>query len=209
MAAPLPSLIRLALLFASPAFLAYAREPVLGGPCEGCDAVFVGRPTNLTTEARIAPESEPGAPMIIDGAVTTADGRAAAGIIIYAYQTDRNGIYPRSESSDREAKRHGRLRAWAITDARGHFRFRTIRPGSYPGQSIPAHVHLHVIEPGKGTYYIDDLQFDDDPFLSPNLRRRLSDRGGSGIARPSIKADGIWHVRRDIVLGKNLPNYPR
>ena len=208
MAAQLPPLIRLALLLASPAYLAFAREPVLGGPCDGCEIVFVGLPAQPPTEAQIAPPGEPGAPMLISGRVTTPDGRAAAGIIIYAYQTDRAGIYPRSDDLPREARRHGRLRAWAISDAAGQYRFRTIRPGSYPNLRIAAHVHLHVIEPGKGTYYIDDLHFADDPLLTPADRQRLPNRGGSGVALPEQDPQGAWHARRDIVLGLNIPDYP-
>lgn len=208
MATTLHSLIRAVLMLMWCAGFAAAREPLLGGPCEGCELVFVGMPAQPSTDAQIAPTGEPGAPLLIAGRVTTPDGRAAVGVIIYAYQTDHTGIYPRSDDMPREARRHGRLRAWATTDANGHYQFRTIRPGSYPNQRIPAHVHLHVIEPGKGTYYIDDLHFADDPFLTPADRRRLTNRGGSGVALPEQDPQGVWQARRDIVLGLNIPGYP-
>jgi len=179
-----------------------AQEPVIGGPCEGCELVFVGRPGAPASTARIAPEGEPGQPLVLEGTVRTLAGQPAPGTVVYAYHTDAKGLYPRG------ATRHGSLRGWAVAGPRGEFTFRTIRPGAYPGRRIPQHVHFHVIEPGRGTYYIDDLVFDDDPILTAEQRGRLvRERGGSGLGRPVKGADGVWHVRRDIVLGKNVPAY--
>lgn len=179
-----------------------AREPIIGGPCDGCEIVFEGMPEALGSQARIAPAREPGEPLVIEGTVRTARGAPADGIIVYAYHTDASGVYPRS------ATRHGRLRGWARTDASGHYRFATIRPGAYPGRDIPRHVHMHVIEPGRGAYYIDDVVFEDDPLLTPAYRERMRrGRGGQGITRPEKDGAGLWHVRRDILLGSNIPGY--
>jgi protocatechuate 3,4-dioxygenase beta subunit len=167
-------------------------------------------PGDLAAEARIAPEGEPGEPLVIDGFVRRADGSPAPGVVVYAYQTDASGIYPRATAPVGAAARlHGRLRSWAKSDAEGRFRFRTVRPGGYPSTTIPQHVHLHVLEPGRCTYYIDDLLFDDDPRLTATERRRLEGRGGSGIAEPRRDADGTWRARRDIVLGESVPGYER
>ena len=69
---------------------------------------------------------------------------------------------------------------------------------------------MHVIEPGCCTYYIDSIQFDDDPRLTPEERARADEgRGGSGILTPVRDADGAWAVRRDIRLGAGVPGYPR
>jgi len=100
------------------------------------------------------------------------------------------------------------LRGWVRTDAQGRYRFDTVRPGAYPMRSDPQHVHLHVVEPARGTYYIDDLVFDDDPRLTAAQRERQGGRGGSGIAHPVRNADGVWQVRRDITLGAGIPAYP-
>ncbi len=176
--------------------LAAVREPVIGGPCQGCEWVFDDQPAKLSSQARIAPASEPGVPLVIEG-VVTARGAPTAGIIVYAYHTDVTGLYPRARNQ------HGRLRGWAVTDAQGRYRFDTIRPGAYPQLNTPEHVHMHVIEPGRGTYYIDDLRFTDDP-LNPPDKRRTSHRGGDGLATPE-KRDGTWFARRDIQLGMNIP----
>ena len=175
--------------------LAARREPTIGGPCEGCDWVFDGQPAKLASRARIAPVAEAGAPMVIEGVVSSARGLPARGVVVYAYHTNQAGLYPPA------GNRHGRLRGWAITDAQGHYRFDTIRPGAYPGRNVAEHVHMHVIEPGVGTYYIDNLEFEDDPL---NPRRRGAERGGNGLMLPQ-RRDGVWQARRDIVLGRNIP----
>lgn len=179
-----------------------ALEPVVGGPCEGCELVFEGLPPHPTTRSRIAPPNEPGQPLCIEGVVRRSDGTPAPGIIVYAYHTDSSGIYPRSST------RHGRLRGWARTDSAGFYRFETIRPGAYPHSNNPQHVHMHVIEPGRATYWIDEILFADDPLLTPELQKRAREnRGGDGLCRPSRDKDGIWHIMRDIVLGLNVPGY--
>jgi protocatechuate 3,4-dioxygenase beta subunit len=182
--------------------LASAREPVIGGPCEGCEYVFEGMPAELHRDARIASAGEPGEALTIQGVVTDADGAPAAGVVVYAYQTNAKGIYPRA------ANAHGSLRGWARTDTEGRYRFDTIRPAAYPNSTIPQHVHMHVIEPGRGTYYIDDVLFDDDPLLTPQRRRQmLHGRGGNGVSQPVKDAAGVWQLRRDIRLGASIPGY--
>lgn len=185
-------------------------EPIIGGPCEGCEAVFQGLPVELLSAARIAPEGEPGEPMRIEGTVSDRSGRPVAGVIVYAYQTDAAGVYPPEKRfAGQAAFRHGRLRAWARTDESGRYRFETIRPASYPGRTIPAHVHMHVIEPGCCTYYIDSIKFVDDPLLTQEERASEEGRGGSGLVDPTVDAEGAWNVRRDIHLGRGVPGYPR
>jgi protocatechuate 3,4-dioxygenase beta subunit len=174
-----------------------AREQILGGPCEGCEWVFDGQPAKLASRARIAPRAEAGAPMVIEGVVTTSRGAPAPGIIVYAYHTNEGGLYPPAHN------RHGRLRGWVLTDAQGRYRFDSIRPGAYPERNVAEHVHMHVIEPGVGTYYIDNLEFEDDPL---NARRAGAERGGKGLMLP-LRRDGVWLARRDIVLGRNIPGY--
>lgn len=181
------------------------REPVIGGPCDGCESVFEGLPYgSLDSSGRIAPSDERGEAMRIRGVVRDQQKRPVAGVIVYAYQTDASGIYPPSTT------RHGRLRGWVRSDAEGRYQFDTIRPGGYPNTTIPQHVHLHVIEPGRATYYIDEMVFSDDPRLTPEQRRQLvTGRGGPGLVTPVRDPAGVWNVTRDIVLGQNVPNYPR
>lgn len=180
------------------------REPVVGGPCEGCDNVFLGMPAELSSNARIALEDEPGEPLILDGTVRDVDGEPVAGVIVYAYHTDNRGIYPPGDTH------HGRLRGWVETDAEGRYRFDTIRPGGYPESRAPQHIHMHVVEPGRCTYFINDIHFADDERLTDAIQRR-SERGrsGSGLVTPVRTGDGPWKATRDIDLGENVPGYDR
>ncbi|MBL8517926.1 MAG: hypothetical protein JNM76_13270 [Betaproteobacteria bacterium] len=186
---------------------ALATERILG-PCEGCAAVFQGRPVTLASQGRIAPQGAPGDAMRVDGVVRDAMGKPVAGIIVYAYQTDHTGIYPRpTDSAGRESARHGTYRGFVVTDAEGRYRFDTIRPAGYPGTEIPEHIHMHVLEPGRCTTYLDDIVFEDDPRLTPRQRAgHVRGRGGPGIAQP-VKEAGVWKVKRDIVLGQGIANY--
>ena len=186
------------------------REPIVGLPCEGCEAVFEGLPRELESQGRIASASAPGEALRIVGTVTDSEGNPASGVIVYAYQTDAEGIYPgRRDSDSAGVSMHGSLRAWVITDANGQYAFDTIRPGSYPNTQIPAHIHMHVIEVGQCTYYVDDILFEDDPLLTPERAKRMSrGRGGSGVVKP-VRAENEegWIVTRDIVLGAGVPGY--
>lgn len=185
-----------------------AAIPIVGLPCEDCEVALVGLPAEPPTVARLTAPDEPGEPLQLSGIVRDATGRARADVIVYAHQTDRRGIYPEDGvSGPAEVRRHGRLRGWAHTDAAGRYAFETIRPGGYPDSGLPQHIHLNVIEPGCATYYIDDVMFDDDPRLTPALRRKLDQgRGGHGIVTP-VRTDGVWRAQRDIVLGARIPGY--
>lgn len=181
--------------------------PVVGLPCEGCEAVFVGMPDELSWRARIAPEDEPGEPMVVRGVAYDTDGDPAPGVILYAYHTDASGEYPPDDRYTGWARRHGELRGWARTDEQGRYRFDTIRPASYPNQRTPAHVHMHVIEPDCCTYYISSIHFTDDPLLSAEDRARADEgRGGPGLVEPR-REDGVWVAERDIYLGRGVSGY--
>ena len=182
--------------------------PRVGGYCEGCEAIYEGMPAQLNWETRIAPATEPGEPLEASGVIYQFDGKTPApGVILYAYQTDTKGLYPRAPDATGEARRHGRLRGWIKTNARGEYKFLTIKPASYPNRNIPAHIHLILKEPDKNEYYIDDVEFDDDPWLTTQERARRRKGGGSGIVRLTKNSEGVWQARRDIILGLNVTNY--
>jgi protocatechuate 3,4-dioxygenase beta subunit len=184
------------------------RERIVGLPCEGCEAVFEGMPEQLNSRARIGQPDEQGEPMWVTGKVTDTQGKPAAGVVVYAYQTNSKGVYPTSNNNlGQAANRHGKLRGWVLTDAEGRYTFDTIRPAGYPDTDLPAHIHMHIIERSRCTYYIDDILFSDDPRLTPESIRRLPlGRGGNGIGQPLL-SDGVWYITRDVVLGENVPGY--
>lgn len=193
-------------VFAAPAL---AVEPVVGGPCEGCEAIFDLRGPAPVGTARLAPDGAAGQPMLLRGVVRGRDGLAVGGVIVYGYQTNAAGIYePDEKAPSRAGRRHGRYRGWVQTDAEGRFELRTVRPGGYPASDLPAHIHLHVLEPGCATYYLEDVTFTDDARLTEAQRRAVANgRGGSGVTTPQRIA-GVWHVQRHIRLGQGIEGYP-
>jgi protocatechuate 3,4-dioxygenase beta subunit len=180
---------------------------IVGGPCEGCEAIFeYGK--QILTSIDTLPDFEINEPKLrLTGTVFEKDGKTPAdNVILYIYQTDRNGIYATKGNEKGWAKRHGYIRGWIKTDNTGKYTFYTFRPAAYPNGIEPEHMHITVKEPNKNEYYIDEFVFDDDPMLTQKERNELDNRGGSGIVQPILE-DGILNVKRDIILGLNIPNY--
>lgn len=180
----------------------------LGGPCDSCEAIDDGQPAALDATAVLAGTAEPGERLVVEGRILhRAGAMPAAGVVLYLWQTDAAGHYRTIPGQRGAAARHGALRGWLRTGSDGRYRIETIRPASYPGQTMPAHIHAVVREPGRPYYYIDDFVFDDDPLLTAAGRRHAEGRGGSGILSLQHE-DGRWHGRRDIRLGLRIPGYP-
>nr|WP_276591831.1 hypothetical protein [Sphingomicrobium nitratireducens] len=149
----------------------------------------------------MAPAGEPGETLVIEGTVFDPSGtRPVPGVVIYAYQTDAEGLYSRGTDENEWSRRHGLLRGWVRTDEQGRYRFETIKPAPYPDQSFPAHVHLTVLEPGKPPYWIDDIVFAGEAFVDQAYSAARENRGGDGIVSLSRTEDGRLLAERDIVL---------
>ena len=181
---------------------------VVGGGCDGCEAIYEGMPNSLSRETTIADSKEPGERLEISGTVYQADGKTPARyVILYVYQTDAKGHYSPAPGATGLARRIARLRGWMKTDERGQFKLHSVKPSPYPGRNIPAHIHPIIKELDKNEYYIDEIRFDDDPLLTKEERAKEEKRGGSGIIKLTKNQNGVWIGRRDIVLGLNIPNY--
>lgn len=180
----------------------------VGGACEGCEALFEYGDKPLKSIDTITGFEQANNKLNISGTVYHKDSKTpAANIIIYVYHTDQNGRYPKRPQSSGWEARHGYLRGWVKTDAKGQYSFYTFRPASYPNTTIEQHIHMTVKEPDKTAYYIDDITFSDDPFLSNRTKNKSKPRGGKGLITLQNQA-GILSGKRDIVLGSNIPDYP-
>jgi protocatechuate 3,4-dioxygenase beta subunit len=183
-------------------------DPALN-QCElSCNGPYEGMPSTITSRSRIAPESEPGEPLRISGRVVDSGGRPMAGVIIYAYHTNRLGIYPPpvpARSQDSEAQ--GQLRGWVRTDSNGRYTFETIRPGSYPHSTNPQHVHMHIIEPGCETHFLKDTQFSDDPMQGKLTAAERTRNVRFATIETPIKTASGWEVTRNIQISENVENY--
>jgi len=169
--------------------------------CEGCEAIYEHSFEDLSWHTTIPPDDEPGAPMVISGTVYQPDGETPApNVIVYAYHTNAQGVYPTRGDETGWARRHGYLRGWMKTDADGRYRFETIRPASYPNRDAPAHVHLIVKEPDRREYWIESIKFEGDPYLNHDQSASSDPRGGPGIIELTRDEHGVWRGVRDIVL---------
>jgi protocatechuate 3,4-dioxygenase beta subunit len=86
--------------------------------------------------------------------------------VIFAYQTDREGLYNRPGTPAHA----WRLKGWVQTAADGTFEFTTIRPGAYPQNKIPQHIHLQIFLADGRRFWADELRFADDPLLPAHER---------------------------------------
>jgi Dioxygenase len=104
-------------------------------------------------------------------------------------------------SGEPGAARPPRLRGWARTDAEGRYEFRTIRPARYPGDGPPAHVHFYLTGPGYPRQEAEELQFEGDPKVTPDMAERSRRAGRFGGVRPLTRGtDGVWHCTFDMRL---------
>ncbi|WP_291129312.1 intradiol ring-cleavage dioxygenase [Flavobacterium sp. UBA7682] len=182
------------------------KELIIGGGCDGCEIMYEGMPKDLKAIDTSDGWQEKGQKLVIEGTVFKPDGKTKApNVIIYYWQTDTAGLYSKTKE---ENTIHGHLRGWLQSDANGNYKIYTVRPASYPNSSIPAHIHFAIKEPKLNEYYIEDLLFEDDPHLTKVERQKLEQRGGNGIAKTST-VNNVQYARRDIILGKNIPDYPK
>ncbi len=184
----------------------HATRPV-GGGCEGCEGIFEygNKRLNPVDTLPLFEENEP--KLKIAGTIFEKDGKIPVGdVILYIYHTNRKGIYETKGGEKGWARRHGHIRGRIKTDDNGQYAFYTFRPAAYPDGTEHEHIHLTVKEPDKNEYYLDDYVFDDDPLLTTEVRRRFRNRGGSGVTIPVLE-NGMVTIRRDIVLGMNIPDY--
>ena len=157
-----------------------------------------------------------GPKLLLTGQVLQADGKTPApDVVIYYYQTNTEGRYlhkpdePRTMPPNKIGQTHGYIRGRVKTDRNGRYWIYTVRPGTYPSRSEPAHVHATVKEPNAvKEYYIDDFVFDDDVLLTSSKRRKMENRGGSGVLR-MVRKDRLLIGERNIILGLNIPDYPK
>ena len=125
------------------------------------------RPVVISASSgQVTPPDEPGQSLHVSGVVVSQDGTPIRGASLYVYQTDREGYYGVKPASD---NRNPRLKLFLRSDAQGRWSFDTIKPGSYPNASIPAHLHFEVSAAGRSPR-IFEIVFEGDPFVTDRMR---------------------------------------
>jgi len=141
----------------------------------------------------IVTPAEPGPRLVLKGTVLDHGGKPTAGALVYVYQTSAKGWYS-DEAAHVAApagdEHHARLFGYVLCDPQGRFEVRTIRPAGYPESTLPAHIHVEI-GPGNddSRKAITEVQFADDPRLTPEVRR-LSLQAGFVITKVKRAASG-------------------
>lgn len=177
--------------------------PVFAQSNEGEGYGAMDAPPSPPSRINIPPTGERGEPLVISGTVYKEDGKTPAPeILIYVYHTNSAGIYPKkTPDNGRPQWRAGYLRGWMKTDEKGRYEFSTIRPGGYPGQRGPAHIHITLTGKDFKEYWIDSFWFDGDPGISDEMRKTKPERGGyNPIIRLVKDEKNVWQGHRDIRL---------
>jgi len=182
---------------------------MVGGPFENGECMYIGMPEHINAIDTSAGWPQKGQKLLITGTIYKLDGiTPAPNVILYYYHTDINGVYSGNQALDPRVVRHGYIRGWVKSDSNGKYAIYTVRPAPYPNSKFEAHIHPSIKEPNiDKEYYIDEFVFDDDPLLTAEKRKKLPNRGGSGILRSYTK-DDLQIAVNNIILGLNIPNYP-
>jgi protocatechuate 3,4-dioxygenase, beta subunit len=187
-----------------------AQQTVAEPPACDCCVFDEQQPTHSQT--RIAPDTATDRRLQIAGVVYESDGRTPArNVLMYFYHTNAAGRYAKLgiEARTSHAWWHGYCRGWLKTDQQGRYQINTIRPGAYPNERIPAHIHFWVKAPSQRTcYYLNDFVFTDDPLLTESYWSNVEEREGL------LRYEGVKLVRRgNTLVGERmirlLPQYDR
>ena len=157
----------------------------------------VNAPADVSWKTVISTETDKGDAMEISGTVFNADGKTPApDTLIYLYHTDFEGYYGRNGEP-----KHGRYRGWMLTDAKGRYSFRSIKPAPYPENRFAAHIHMTVTTEKLREDSIDSILFEGDRLISAHERSQAGRKGGfQPILSFEKGKDGILRATRNIQL---------
>lgn len=172
------------------------RNAITDPSCNWCGAKDV--PANVSWATTLSNETDKGEPMEIAGTVFMPDGKTPApNTLIYLYHTDFEGYYGRNGEP-----RHGRYRGWLLTDAKGKYAFKTIKPAPYPENRFAAHIHMTLTGKNFKEDWIDSILFEGDTLISQQERNMAGRKGGfQPILKLEKGNDGFLRGVRNIQFG--------
>jgi protocatechuate 3,4-dioxygenase beta subunit len=152
-------------------------------------------PPDAPSNTVIAGRDERGERLIVTGRALEGE-RPVAGVSIYAFHADAEGLYTRD---GRNSDENARLFAMLRTDAEGRYRYETIRPRGYGG--LAAHIH-HVVTAAGYQPRLCDLWFGDEPYFASrrNAGLPLSQGVAMFVRIPTQDRDGVWRVTHDLEM---------
>jgi protocatechuate 3,4-dioxygenase beta subunit len=124
-----------------------------------------------------------GRPVDLAGYVLTRSCRPVAGALVELWHADDAGEYD---------NKGFRLRGHLFADAKGHYAFRTIMPGLYPGRT--RHFHVKVQAAAESPVLTTQLYFPDEP------RNQEDDLFRPELLMQVAASDDALLARFDVVL---------
>jgi protocatechuate 3,4-dioxygenase beta subunit len=139
----------------------------LTGPLFGHGDVEAGD-NDLTRQHRGEPLGER---IILSGRVLDENGKPVPNTLVEIWQANAAGRYPHpTDNHDAPLDPNFSGAGRTVTDAKGHYRFLTIRPGEYPWRNHynawrPAHIHFSLFGRAFLTRMVTQMYFPGDPLL--------------------------------------------
>lgn len=175
-----------------------------------------GRVTASDADLTVVGDGEAqGQRIIVHGRVLDSDGRTVPNTLVEVWQANAGGRYRHTDDNwpaplDPHFDGVGRV----LTDAKGNYRFTTIKPGAYPWGNHhnawrPAHIHFSLFGQAFTQRLVTQMYFPDDPmfFQDPIFNSAPEDARARMISVFDYEAtQDNWALgfRFDIVLrGRN------
>jgi protocatechuate 3,4-dioxygenase beta subunit len=158
---------------------------------------------DLTTVSGGAPRAN-GEHLDLSGVVLDVDGKPIDGTEVEIWQCDAFGSYRHPRGAGERVDDGFQGFGMTKTDAKGLYRFRTIRPMPYPGRT--PHIHVKLRHPSFGDWTSQLFVAGDPGNAGDGLYRRLSaeDRAFTDMTlqRAPQGAPVMWTVERSLVVGR-------
>ena len=123
---------------------------------------------DLTAQHAGAPLGER---MIVSGRLLDEGGRPLPNALVELWQANASGRYRHAiDSHDAPLDPNFTGVGRVVTDAQGHYRFKTVKPGAYPWRNHfnawrPAHLHFSLFGLGFAQRLVTQMYFPGDPLL--------------------------------------------
>jgi protocatechuate 3,4-dioxygenase, beta subunit len=149
--------------------------------------------------------------IILTGRVVDGDGRPVRDTLVEVWQANAAGRYAAGDDHPAPLDPNFTGAGRCLTDAEGHYRFVTVRPGAYPWRNHrnawrPAHVHFSLFGPYLGSRLVTQMYFPGDPLMAHDpILRSIADPRGRDALVASLDLDVTepeWALgyRWDVVL---------